>query len=314
MNTQTTVKPQGDTSPIVFLSTRVKDSPSWSAVDDTTEVIHLSGLPFVWAIEKMCEMAPRLRVLQIPPSTKKAVSAPARAILREHNVTLRLGCVSPNASLPGISSTTPHYLERQAFMRGLEGEMLGKFCDLLRHDIEVARMAQRYFCLCGEPPLSQEQVSRKFGLKGVRGERRVSLAVNTVLSYLDPDRFPPSEKTKEGISAIVRQIDKLRAEEKEKKEWEDRLKVHGLKPSDVPDGLLPKRFPQFALLRRFHRTNRFVEKAGSDRHAMVLEMRFGLGDHGRCHVFDEVGKKLGVTKERARQIELDALKRFGLKP
>ncbi|HEU5034021.1 MAG TPA: RNA polymerase sigma factor [Mycobacteriales bacterium] len=44
-----------------------------------------------------------------------------------------------------------------------------------------------------------------------------------------------------------------------------------------------------------------------DRSAAVMRMRFGLDD-GRPRTLDEVGKELGLTRERIRQIERDTLK------
>lgn len=43
------------------------------------------------------------------------------------------------------------------------------------------------------------------------------------------------------------------------------------------------------------------------RQGYVLRMRYGLAD-GREHTLDEIGSKLGVTRERVRQIERDALR------
>ena len=47
----------------------------------------------------------------------------------------------------------------------------------------------------------------------------------------------------------------------------------------------------------------------TDREAMVLRMRYGLVD-GRQKTLEEVGHKLGVTRERARQIEAVALRKM----
>src|SRR3712207_7786004 len=43
-----------------------------------------------------------------------------------------------------------------------------------------------------------------------------------------------------------------------------------------------------------------------ERSAIVMRMRFGLDD-GRPRTLDEVGRHLGLTRERIRQIERDTL-------
>ena len=48
-----------------------------------------------------------------------------------------------------------------------------------------------------------------------------------------------------------------------------------------------------------------------DRERMVLELRYGLTD-GQRRTLEEVGRSLGITRERARQIEGEALKRLRL--
>ena len=50
-----------------------------------------------------------------------------------------------------------------------------------------------------------------------------------------------------------------------------------------------------------------------ERYARVLKLRFGLED-SRCYTFEQIGAQLGVSKERARQIErqaMDKLQRLG---
>lgn len=47
----------------------------------------------------------------------------------------------------------------------------------------------------------------------------------------------------------------------------------------------------------------------SEREEQVLRQRFGVGD-GISHTLEEIGKELGVTRERIRQIETKALRKL----
>jgi RNA polymerase primary sigma factor len=47
-----------------------------------------------------------------------------------------------------------------------------------------------------------------------------------------------------------------------------------------------------------------------DRQRTILVLRFGLDD-GDAKTLEEIGRRLGLTRERVRQIEVDALKRLG---
>jgi RNA polymerase primary sigma factor len=47
----------------------------------------------------------------------------------------------------------------------------------------------------------------------------------------------------------------------------------------------------------------------SPRESRILQLRFGLED-GRSRTLEEVGREMGVTRERIRQIEAKALRKL----
>jgi len=50
-------------------------------------------------------------------------------------------------------------------------------------------------------------------------------------------------------------------------------------------------------------------KALPDRHRAVVVLRYGL-NNGDPNTLEEIGRRLGLTRERVRQIEVEALKRL----
>lgn len=61
-----------------------------------------------------------------------------------------------------------------------------------------------------------------------------------------------------------------------------------------------------------HMLNRHIQDALTDlppREVRILQLRYGLLD-GESYTLEEVGRKMGVTRERVRQIEAQALGRL----
>lgn len=60
---------------------------------------------------------------------------------------------------------------------------------------------------------------------------------------------------------------------------------------------------------RDKRLDNYLNEFLSPQQVKVLRMRYGLDD-GHCRTLDSIGKELGISRERIRQIEATALRRL----
>ena len=84
--------------------------------------------------------------------------------------------------------------------------------------------------------------------------------------------------------------------------------------TDVLGDLLPDENAIAPEDRAFERTlkeeaNHALEETLSHRERLVLQLRFGLGD-GQVYPLEKIGEQLGLTRERVRQIENEALRKL----
>lgn len=73
------------------------------------------------------------------------------------------------------------------------------------------------------------------------------------------------------------------------------------------DNVTPEQYAEHDMLKQ--KLNEVLNDL-SDRERRVIMLRYGLGEDGKTHTLEEVGKEFNVTRERIRQIEAKAIKKL----
>ena len=72
-----------------------REDSSFEALDARTYFVHIDGHPFVWAIEKILERAPKLQVIEVIPPTLCRMGKKHLALCAERGVKVQAGHYRP---------------------------------------------------------------------------------------------------------------------------------------------------------------------------------------------------------------------------
>jgi RNA polymerase primary sigma factor len=124
-------------------------------------------------------------------------------------------------------------------------------------------------------------------------------------------RDPTEEEVADELGVTVSELDEMLRSSAAPVSLETPV---GEDETDVLGDLLPDENAIAPEERAFERTlkeeaNHALEETLSHRERLVLQLRFGLGD-GQVYPLEKIGEQLGLTRERVRQIENEALRKL----
>ncbi len=267
-----------------------------------TAIAHITGIPFLWAVELILERAPNLKTLQVIPSMLVKIHGRHRALCAARGVTIAGGHCRPELAWDEDEvSRSRTYEPQRRFMAELKGEQRSLFDELMAMGFESATMASRYFCLDGEPRVSLRTIGDLYGFK--TGETLISAHVQAVLRYLDPG-FETGLISNQRARTMAASVGRLRPMLQSAQLLQERMDAAGIER--LPDGFPLSRFDvlvELVAAKRDGRLQALAKKWPAVHEALLV--RFGLKGESRYRTLVEVGAALngGVSRERARQLE-----------
>lgn len=284
-----------------------RNSASFHALDRYTHKVHILGFPFVWAIEKILDLAPNIKEIQMLPAFLDRIqNGLHHAICAARGVKIIAGHVRPEGIWQDESIRAGHYAKQQRFMLALAEGQKSLFDELLRFGFEEAEITARYFCLNGEEPRYLRLIGEDYGYNP-QADHLISAKINGVLLYLDGG-FKTGRRSEQIARSLRQRVERLRVIVAQEDAMRNLCRRLGLEN-------LPQGFPlaRLAILERILEAGRSGElgrlKLRHPRAHKTLTLRFGMD---RYRTLEEVGQELGFTRERARQLEVQAFKFLGI--
>lgn len=299
---------------VLIRTHRGREDTTFRNLDDKTTMVHIDGLPLLWAIEKILDLAPNLEAIRVIPPFRRKLSPIHLNLLQNRGISLITGHHRPDLVWDEGEIRSAFYSKHQRFLKELQGEQKKLWEELLIFDFEESRITSRYFCLNGEEYIPGGQLVEMFGYDREGGDSSISRAVNAILHYLDPS-FEVGKDTALRTLAILGRVRRLRERVQESQNL-DEMRKHLLRKlglERLPDRLYPYRYLAFEAVmsspvvevEKLHRLKPRAYK--------VLALHFGMMD-GRCYTFQEISDQFGfgVTRARIQQLEEVALKFLGI--
>lgn len=291
-------------------------------LDKTTTFVHIHGMPFAWAIKAILEKAPNLKTIQVIPSLRDyMLPSGAFRLCKDHGIAVVTGHALPTQRWKRRENRKPSYVAWQKMFLSLDGKSRDLFEELCALNIRDALVTRRYFCLSGEPFMTQSQLSKEFGLSKKKNRATsVSVCVHAVMRYLGK-RTSNGDLVVRRASTIRRRVKRMRSkaqnDAREAAVREEFVRSFGYKiPAKIPPG---KMEVLRGILACFEDGRIDKLAKAKPRMHMILLYRFGLERWqdlriaDNCRDLNDIGLMLGgITRERVRQLEAKALAFLGI--
>lgn len=299
----------------VSISNR-KKHPSHAKLTPDTIRVHINGILFVWLLQRILELCPKVEEVRIIPSLKRKLSDTHYSIAKERGVKIIFGHINPELKWQeGESRRTQSYIQQQTFFETLTGEQKTLFDELLGFGFEAAQMVQDYFLIDHEQPMFLHDLCDKYGFsKKVDG--LTSAMIHAVMHYLDSS-FETSLTAEDYARRMTRNVLKIRRYFKDVKHKENLSKSMCLEK--LPDDFPLARISDLENIMQAKKDGRLSRlKTQHPNLHLVIIQRFGLENLPKVSQFRTLQQiadldttKFG-TRERARQLEEKAFSYLGI--